>query len=67
MTFLTGAFLDVGCGTGSPLQSILPSLLRTYNKVVGIDMDAQYVAKAKDLFKNELSVSIYEMNFYEIN
>lgn len=64
MNFLTGGFLDVGCGTGAPLQSILPSLKKTYNKIVGIDMDSQYIKKAKDLFKNNLDVDIHEMNFY---
>lgn len=66
MTYLTGSFLDVGCGTGAPLQAILPSLLRTYNKVVGIDLDSEYIKKAKDRFKTNLDVGIYEMDFYKL-
>lgn len=47
MTSLTGAFLDVGCGTGAALKSILPKLNRTYNRIVGVDLDRKYTDKAR--------------------
>jgi 16S rRNA G527 N7-methylase RsmG len=44
MTKLSGSFLDVGTGTGLPLQAIIHSLKTTYSKIVGVDLDPDYTA-----------------------
>jgi SAM-dependent methyltransferase len=48
LTFKDGdiSMLDVGCGTGLPLHSILPQLPQQL-KVVGIDIDPAYVMTSK--------------------
>lgn len=38
ITHLSGSFLDVGCGTGAPLQKIISTLKEHYGKIVGVDM-----------------------------
>lgn len=43
--------LDVGCGTGKPLNTIIPKLPQQMN-VIGIDIDPAYVMTSKALFKN---------------
>lgn len=50
MSTLTGSFLDVGCGTGAPLQKILSTLKNSYDKIVGIDFHTGYTEKAQKLF-----------------
>jgi ubiquinone/menaquinone biosynthesis C-methylase UbiE len=35
---LSGNFLDVGCGTGAPLQAVIRSLKSSYTKIVGVDL-----------------------------
>ena len=49
--------LDVGCGTGLPLHSIVNSLPKQL-KVVGIDIDPSYVMTSKELFNNSDKVTI---------
>ena len=66
MSALTGSFLDVGCGTGVPLQKILSTLKNSYDKIVGIDLHTGYTEKAQKLFDKEDKVCIYHMNFYDI-
>ena len=66
MTQLSGSFLDVGCGTGAPLQKIISTLKSHYEKIVGIDLHPLYTKEAQKLFEREDKVSIYEMNFYDI-
>jgi ubiquinone/menaquinone biosynthesis C-methylase UbiE len=38
--------LDVGCGTGKPLKSILKNIPQSIN-IVGVDIDKSYVAACK--------------------
>ena len=38
MDHTSGIFLDVGCGTGAPLNQILPKLKLTYNNIIGVDL-----------------------------
>lgn len=66
MTKLNGSFLDVGSGTGAPLQAIISSLKETYTRIVGVDMNHAYTLEAQKRFENDKSVNIYEMNFYDI-
>lgn len=66
MTKLSGSFLDVGSGTGAPLQAIIHELKSTYSKIVGVDMHHAYTLQAQKRFANDKTVSIYEMNFYDI-
>jgi SAM-dependent methyltransferase len=64
---LSGNFLDVGCGTGAPLQAVIPFLKSSYSKFVGVDLDHEYVLQAQRRFTGDKDVNIHEMNFYEIN
>ncbi len=56
--------LDVGVGTGLPLSAIAHHMAET--KIVGIDIDHNYIAKAKQLFASTPNVEIREQNFYEL-
>jgi methylase of polypeptide subunit release factors len=42
MTQLQGSFLDVGSGTGAPLQAIITYLKSSYEKIVGVDLNHAY-------------------------
>lgn len=66
MTKLKGSFLDVGSGTGAPLQAIVNELKGSYDKIVGVDMNHAYTLEAQKRFENDKTVNIYEMNFYDI-
>ena len=67
MKKLDGSFLDVGSGTGAPLQAIIEDLKPNYDKIVGVDMNHAYTLQSQKRFANEKKVNIYEMNFYDIN
>jgi ubiquinone/menaquinone biosynthesis C-methylase UbiE len=56
--------LDVGVGTGLPLHAIANQMTKT--KIVGIDIDSNYISKAKTLFASTPHVEIREQNFYEL-
>lgn len=64
MTMLSGSFLDVGSGTGAPMQAIIHKLKSSYNKIVGVDLHHEYTLEAQKRFENDKDVNIYEMNFY---
>lgn len=66
MTKLSGDFLDVGSGTGAPLQAIIQHIRGYYNKIVGVDMHHEYTLEAQKRFREDKQVTIYEMNFYDI-
>ena len=66
MTHSTGSFLDVGCGTGAPLEKIASTLKERYDKIIGIDLHPEYTEQAQKLFEKEDKISIYHMNFYHI-
>ena len=57
--------LDVGCGTGMPLQAI-QSRLPPQLKVVGIDIDPAYIETSKHLFKDSNSVTIEQLSFDDV-
>lgn len=67
MTRLSGSFLDVGCGTGAPLKKIYPELSKDYDKFVGVDLHPIYTEQAKKVFESNENVSIYNMDFYDVN
>lgn len=66
MSKLGGSFLDVGSGTGAPLQAIVSQLKQSYDKIVGVDMNHAYTLQSQKRFADDKTVSIYEMNFYNI-
>jgi ubiquinone/menaquinone biosynthesis C-methylase UbiE len=57
--------LDVGCGTGKPLQNII-SQFPDKVKVTGIDIDKNYIEACNELFNNNKQVQIIEKSFYDI-
>lgn len=59
------SILDVGVGTGHPLHSII-NQVPAATKVLGIDIDRNYIAAAVNIFKKNPNVSIKEMNYYAI-
>ncbi len=62
-----GNFLDVGCGTGKPLASIIPTLKRVHKKIIGVDLHPAYTEKAIRLFSGDSQVEIYNLDFYKIS
>lgn len=50
MHLSSGNFLDVGCGTGKPLQTIVEPIKKLHPKVIGVDLHPQYTEKAIRLF-----------------
>jgi len=56
--------LDVGVGTGLPLNAIYPQMSKV--KIVGIDIDRNYIQKAQQLFASTPNVEIREQNFYDL-
>lgn len=58
--------LDVGVGTGKPLKAIAQTFPQDL-KVVGVDINANYVEKCKENFADNHNVEIYERSFYDVN
>jgi ubiquinone/menaquinone biosynthesis C-methylase UbiE len=50
MHLSSGNFLDVGCGTGTPLQKIIAPIKKLHQKIIGVDLHPQYAEKAMKLF-----------------
>lgn len=38
MSLSEGNFLDVGCGTGKPLMTIVDQIKKKHKKIVGVDL-----------------------------
>lgn len=57
--------LDIGTATGHPLESIIKSFGNA--KVVGIDINKNYIPACQKLFKEYSNVSIQLLNFYELD
>jgi len=57
--------LDVGTGTGEALYSIIDRFSKD-TQVVGIDIDANYIKRAQNLFKDVRNVRIRHQDFYEL-
>ena len=66
MSLSSGNFLDIGCGTGKPLKTIVEKIKEKHDKVIGVDMHPQYTENAINLFINDDKVEIYNMDFYKI-
>jgi len=66
MSLPGGNFLDVGCGTGAPLKSIIDQIKAKQDKIVGVDLHTEYTRKAKELFAQDERVDIHNMDFYHI-
>ena len=58
--------LDIGTGTGRALHAIF-SQFPEDTQIVGIDIDKNYIAKAKERFKNCSNVEMRDQNFYALN
>ncbi|KRW99346.1 hypothetical protein PPERSA_02458 [Pseudocohnilembus persalinus] len=58
-------FLDIGVGTARPLYEIYPDLPKN-TQVLGVDIDANYVKAAQQLFKKNDNVEIKLEDFYNI-
>lgn len=56
MHLSSGNFLDIGCGTGKPLFSIIKSIKKFHSKIIGVDLHPQYAEKAMNLFKGDETV-----------
>lgn len=56
--------LDIGVGTGTALSAISGQLGAA--RIVGIDIDRNYIARAKQIFRGNPKVEIREQNFYEL-
>ena len=50
MSLPGGNFLDVGCGTGKPLKSIIDRIKDKQEKIVGVDLHPEYTKRAMELF-----------------
>ena len=66
MQLSAGNMLDIGCGTGAPLKAISGQIKQIKDKIVGIDMNESYIKNALKLFQGDDQVSIFNMNFYDI-
>ena len=53
MSLAGGNFLDIGCGTGKPLKSIIDRIKAKQDKVVGVDLHPEYTKRAMDLFEKD--------------
>ena len=60
------AILDVGVGTGTALNCIVPSINKDVN-IVGVDIDEHYVNYCKKLFEKMNNVSIFLQDFNEFD
>ena len=67
MNHCKGRMLDVGCGTGAPLKEIYPELQKHYESIVGLDLHEGYTRQAMKNFADKPDVSIYHMDFYDLN
>jgi ubiquinone/menaquinone biosynthesis C-methylase UbiE len=56
MSLSEGNFLDVGCGTGKPLKSIVDKIKEKHSKVVGVDLHPEYTEKAIEMFRDDKGV-----------
>ena len=56
MSLSEGNFLDVGCGTGKPLKSIVDKIKEKHSKVVGVDLHPEYTEKAIEMFRDDKAV-----------
>lgn len=56
MSLSEGNFLDVGCGTGKPLKSIVDKIKEKHTKVVGVDLHPEYTEKAIEMFRDDKGV-----------
>ena len=56
MSLSSGNFLDIGCGTGKPLRTIVEKIKEKHSKVVGVDLHPEYTKNAMKLFKDDPSV-----------
>ncbi|KAM3146658.1 hypothetical protein pb186bvf_001188 [Paramecium bursaria] len=59
------SLLDVGIGTGHPMRQIIDRIPR-HVRVVGIDIDRNYLRYAVRTFKQYDNVLIREQNFYDL-
>ncbi|KAM3146655.1 hypothetical protein pb186bvf_001185 [Paramecium bursaria] len=59
------SILDVGIGTGHPMRQIIDRIPR-HVRVVGIDIDKNYLRNAVRTFKQYDNVLIREQNFYDL-
>lgn len=66
MHLTTANFLDIGCGTGTPLKAIVNSIKKFHSKIVGVDLHPVYTERAIRMFKDDPQVEIYNMDFYKI-
>jgi ubiquinone/menaquinone biosynthesis C-methylase UbiE len=57
--------LDIGTATGHPLHSIIDTFKDA--KVIGIDIDPNYIPACQKLFKKHENVTIKLMNFYDLD
>ncbi|KAL4467097.1 hypothetical protein ABPG72_019307 [Tetrahymena utriculariae] len=58
--------LDIGIGTGLPLYKIASKFPQNA-KILGVDIDENYVKAAQKLFKDKKNVEIRLQNFYELD
>ena len=66
MHLTSNNFLDIGCGTGTPLKAIANTIKKFHSKIVGVDLHPAYTEKAIGIFKDDPQVEIYNMDFYKI-
>lgn len=59
------AILDVGIGTGHPMKQVIKRIPPTV-KVVGIDIDRNYLRYATETFKKHDNVEIRYQNFFDL-
>jgi ubiquinone/menaquinone biosynthesis C-methylase UbiE len=55
INFKPNSILDVGVGTGHPLSTILPNISKR-TRILGIDIDKNYIIAAKKLFSKDENV-----------
>lgn len=60
-----GSVLDIGTATGHPLHSIVGSFKNA--KIIGIDIDQNYIPACQKLFESHKNVTIKLMNFFELS
>ncbi|CAK78035.1 unnamed protein product (macronuclear) [Paramecium tetraurelia] len=58
--------LDVGVGTGVPLNQAL-NRFPINCEITAIDINHNYLRKATQLFKDKPQVKLYELDFYQMN
>lgn len=60
-----GYMLDVGVGTGQGLFSIIDQIPKD-TKVLGIDIDKNYIQASQKLFKQHQNTEIREVNYFQL-